>query len=151
MDVLTVQSEKPIKSKLFYKIGEVAELAGVEPYVLRYWETEFKFRLNKSNRKQRLYERKDVDYILLIKKLLYVDRFTIEGAQKKLKEIFKAKKNNQLSLVFESGGVSGATLAQAVSPLQRTSSEDKRFLKVYESDLKKLRSLLTDLSAELDR
>ncbi len=71
--------------KLFYKIGEVSRIVGVEPYVLRYWETEFSFlkpRKNKSG--QRVYIKKDVELLLNIKKLLYQERFTIEGVRKKL-------------------------------------------------------------------
>lgn len=71
--------------KLFYKIGEVSRIVGVEPYVLRYWETEFSFlkpRKNKSG--QRVYIKKDVELLLAIKKLLYQERYTIEGVRKRL-------------------------------------------------------------------
>src|SRR5512135_1839321 len=71
--------------KLFYKIGEVSRIVGVEPYVLRYWETEFSFlkpRKNKSG--QRVYIKKDVELLLSIKKLLYQERYTIEGVRKRL-------------------------------------------------------------------
>jgi DNA-binding transcriptional MerR regulator len=77
-----------IPDKLYFKIGEVAKLAGVEPYVLRYWETEFKEICPvKSRTKQRLYRRKDIDTVIQIKRLLYQDGFTIEGARKKMKEL----------------------------------------------------------------
>lgn len=70
--------------KLFYKIGEVSRIAGVEPYVLRYWETEFSFlKPRKTASGQRIYSRKDLDMVLQIKKLLYEDRYTIEGVKKK--------------------------------------------------------------------
>ncbi len=75
----------PVPDKLFYKIGEVSKITGVESYVLRYWETEFSFlkpRKNKSG--QRVYVKKDLEMILQIKKMLYQDRFTIEGVRKKL-------------------------------------------------------------------
>ena len=71
--------------KLFYKIGEVSRIVGVEPYVLRYWETEFSFlkpRKNKSG--QRVYIKKDVELLLAIKRLLYQERYTIEGVRKRL-------------------------------------------------------------------
>jgi DNA-binding transcriptional MerR regulator len=77
----------PVPDKLFYKIGEVSKITGVESYVLRYWETEFPFlkpRKNKSG--QRVYTKKDLDLILHLKKMLYQDRYTIEGARKKLSE-----------------------------------------------------------------
>ncbi len=80
-------SSKPLQkpSKLFYRIGEVSRLAGLEPYVLRYWETEFpQIKPNKGKSKQRLYSKKDIDTILQIKQLLYKEGFTISGARKKL-------------------------------------------------------------------
>ncbi len=68
-----------------YKIGEVCKLADVQPYVLRYWETEFpQLAPNKSGGGQRLYTRHEIDTILRIKELLYRDGFTIAGAKKKL-------------------------------------------------------------------
>ena len=74
--------------KLYYRIGEVAELTDVKPYVLRYWESEFKWMApGKSRSNQRLYRKQDIETILLIKKLLYDERFTIAGAKKRLKEL----------------------------------------------------------------
>lgn len=68
-----------------YKIGEVCKLADVQPYVLRYWETEFpQLAPNKSGGGQRLYTRREIDTILRIKELLYREGFTIAGAKKKL-------------------------------------------------------------------
>ena len=68
-----------------YKIGEVCKLADVQPYVLRYWETEFPaLTPNKSGGGQRLYTQREIDIILRIKQLLYQDGFTIAGAKKKL-------------------------------------------------------------------
>lgn len=75
-----------LPNRLFYKIGEVSQLLGVEPYVLRYWETEFKLKLSKSKNGQRLYQKKDIDQFTRVKDLLYKDGFTISGARKKLKE-----------------------------------------------------------------
>ncbi len=74
-----------IPKKLFYKIGEVGRITHLEPYVLRYWETEFPFLKPKKGRSgQRLYQQKDVEIILEIKRLLYDEKFTIEGVRKKL-------------------------------------------------------------------
>lgn len=81
---MTVKKDYP--SKLFYKIGEVAEITTLEPYVLRYWEGEFNLKLTKSKNKQRLYQKKDIDQILRIKQLLYDEKFTIAGAKRKLRE-----------------------------------------------------------------
>ena len=74
--------------KLYFKIGEVAAIVGVQPYVLRYWESEFSVvRPSKSRSKHRLYRRRDVETLLLIKRLLHDERFTIEGARKRLKSL----------------------------------------------------------------
>jgi DNA-binding transcriptional MerR regulator len=77
----------PVPDKLFYKIGEVSRITGVESYVLRYWETEFPFlkpRKNKSG--QRVYIKKDLELVLQIKKMLYQERYTIEGVRKRFGE-----------------------------------------------------------------
>ena len=76
----------PIPDKLFFRIGEVSQLVGVEPYVLRYWESEFPgLSPKKSSTGQRMFRRKDVELLLHIKHLLYNEKFTIEGARKALK------------------------------------------------------------------
>ena len=77
--------EKMIPSKLFFKIGEVCELTETQPYVLRYWESEFPaLAPAKNNSGQRIYRRRDIETILRIKTLLYEEGFTIAGAKKKL-------------------------------------------------------------------
>ena len=74
-----------IPEKLFFKIGEVCELAGVQAHVLRYWETEFSMLAPQKNRAgQRTYRRRDVEMALRIKELLYDEQYTIAGAKKKL-------------------------------------------------------------------
>ena len=76
-----------LPDKLYFKIGEVANLSGVKQHVLRYWESEFsQIRPQKSKTNQRLYKRRDVEAILAVKHLLYDLKFTIEGAKKHLKE-----------------------------------------------------------------
>ena len=76
-----------LPDKLYFKIGEVARLVGVKPYVLRYWESEFgALRPGKTRSRHRLYRRKDVETLLEIRRLLYVERYTIEGAKRRLRE-----------------------------------------------------------------
>jgi DNA-binding transcriptional MerR regulator len=71
--------------KLYFRIGEVAELVGVEPHVLRYWEREFRsIRPTKSAKGQRVYSRRDVENLMRVRELLYREGFTIAGAKKKL-------------------------------------------------------------------
>jgi DNA-binding transcriptional MerR regulator len=85
MDVATQPGASEIPDKLYFKIGEVSELLGVEPYVLRYWESEFpQLAPKKSGTGHRLYRRKDVELLLRIKQLLYDKRFTIAGARQSL-------------------------------------------------------------------
>ena len=73
--------------KPYYRIGEVAELVGVEPHVLRYWEREFRtIRPTKSAKGQRVYSRRDVENLMKVRELLYEDGFTIAGAKKKLSQ-----------------------------------------------------------------
>ncbi len=80
-------SQLPLPDKLFYKIGEVSKITDVEPYVLRYWETEFPFLRPRKNRSgQRVYVKKDLEMIMQIKKLLYQERYTIEGVRKRFSE-----------------------------------------------------------------
>ena len=74
-----------IPEKLFFKIGEVCDIAGVQAHVLRYWETEFSMLAPQKNRAgQRTYRRRDVEMALRIKELLYDEQYTIAGAKKKL-------------------------------------------------------------------
>ncbi len=94
MSEVALQAGSPeIPDKLYFKIGEVSELLGVEPYVLRYWETEFAvLSPKKSGTGHRLYRRKDVELLLRIKHLLYEKKFTIEGARLSLQAEHRAPK-----------------------------------------------------------
>ena len=77
--------------KLYYRIGEVSEIVGVQPHVLRYWETEFRsIRPQKSSKGQRVYSRRDVEKLLRVKDLLKNQGFTIAGARKRLSEALDA-------------------------------------------------------------
>lgn len=85
-----------IPDKLYFKIGEVAEIAGVKPHVLRYWESEFgSFRPVKSKSNQRLYKRKDIEFVLQLKDLLHNQGYTIAGARKKMRELGRADKSSE--------------------------------------------------------
>ena len=101
MTEIALQSGSPeIPDKLYFKIGEVSDLLGVEPYVLRYWETEFSvLSPKKSGTGHRLYRRKDVELLLRIKHLLYEKRFTIEGARQSLQAEAKAPKGKSIKRI----------------------------------------------------
>jgi DNA-binding transcriptional MerR regulator len=92
-DPAVAQDASEIPDKLYFRIGEVAHLLGLEPYVLRYWEREFpKLAPKKSETGHRMYRRKDVELLLKIKHLLYEKRFTIEGARQWLQAELRAPK-----------------------------------------------------------
>jgi DNA-binding transcriptional MerR regulator len=98
-----------IPDKLYFKIGEVSKILAIKPYVLRYWETEFKeISPHKSRSNQRLYKKRDVEVLVQVKSLLYEEGFTIEGARKKVKELLKsekeANKKSQMDFGFSSEG-----------------------------------------------
>lgn len=77
-----------IPDKSYFRIGEVSRLLGVQPYVIRYWESEFKtVRPIRTRSDQRLYRHKDVEELLLIRRLLYDENFTINGARKRLGKV----------------------------------------------------------------
>lgn len=78
--------EQQLPDKLYFRIGEVAELVGVEPHVLRYWESEFRLRPHRSGSGQRLYRKQDVAKFLRVKQLLHDEGYTIAGARKLLME-----------------------------------------------------------------
>jgi DNA-binding transcriptional MerR regulator len=84
---LTESSRGALPPKLYFRIGEVAGLVGVEPHVLRYWEREFRsIRPSKSAKGQRVYSRRDVENLMRVRELLYGRGFTIAGAKKQLRE-----------------------------------------------------------------
>jgi len=87
--------------KKYFRIGEVSRIIGVEPYVLRYWEGEFpQIRPNRADTNQRTYQKKDLEIILEIKRLLYEEKLTIEGARQKLKQK-KPEKGSELKALIE--------------------------------------------------
>jgi len=93
------ESTDGLPDKIYFKIGEVSEIVGVEPYVLRYWETEFPaLKPTKSRSQQRLYRKRDVELLLKIKKLLYEDMYTIAGAKKRLAASGERSPSPQMSL-----------------------------------------------------
>ena len=79
--------DKQIPNKLFFKIGEVCEITDTQPYVLRYWESEFPaLAPAKNSSGQRIYRRRDIETVLRIKQLLYEEGYTIPGARKRLEQ-----------------------------------------------------------------
>ena len=83
-----MEASQPVAKKVYYSIGEVCDLSGLKPHVLRYWETQFDVLNPTKNRAgNRVYRSRDVEVVLLVKKLLYDEKYTIEGANQKLIEM----------------------------------------------------------------
>ena len=103
--------QKQIPNKLFFKIGEVCEITDTQPYVLRYWESEFpSLAPAKNSSGQRIYRRRDIETVLRIKQLLYEEGFTIAGAKKRL-ETEMAGRADSGPVVTPSAGAIGDTPA----------------------------------------
>lgn len=128
-----------IPDKLYFKIGEVADIAGVKPHVLRYWESEFAaIRPSKSRSKQRLYRRQDIELILRLKDLLYNQGFTISGARKQLRRKPAAAESRPEEQPAQ------ATAGQMALPLG--ASLNRPLLKEIKQDIRRLKDSL-DASA----
>jgi DNA-binding transcriptional MerR regulator len=136
------QTEVVIPEKIYFRIGEVSELAALPTYVLRFWETEFsQLKPTKSTTGQRMYRRKDVEYVMQIRKLLYEDGFTIAGAREKLREEVRSIRSRN------------ATVEAPQPVLNKTSHESQAALPFLapvnlvrgKDDLKKLRQQLCDV------
>lgn len=112
-----------IPDKFYFKIGEVSSLLGVKPYVVRFWESEFRLTPTKNRSRHRIYKRQEVETLIEIRRLLYDERFTIEGAQKQLKVRMK-EKGQQLGLSLEE-------------------KQFKTVLKKVKKDLSKIREILS--------
>ena len=158
-----------IPEKLFFKIGEVCELAGVQAHVLRYWESEFPMLAPQKNRAgQRVYRKRDVEMALRIKELLYEDQYTIAGAKKRLTNELRGGGKLKVvgeddgpvndavpngSAVTNDAGANGANGSLAspeeftTPPVYRSSvaplaAEERQALKQFAAELRDLLSLL---------
>lgn len=124
-------ADTPIPDKLYFRIGDVAKLCGVEAYVLRFWETEFpQLKPNKSGTGQRLYRRRDVELALRIKQLLYADGYTIAGAR----QVFAAESREARKSPPSLKGGSGQ--ASAEKQLHQLRAELKEILGLLSQPVK---------------
>lgn len=145
------QDEVVIPEKLFFKIGEVCDLVGVQAHVLRYWETEFSMLSPQKNKSgQRSYRRRDVEIALKIKQLLYKEMFTIAGARKKLQSDIRdgakpqAARNNEIKAptLFDTHiEPAGTGDGRAVSAIE-FSGDQREALKKIAAQLLDLREML---------
>lgn len=124
-----IEDIEQIPDRLAFKIGEVAFLTGVKSYILRYWESEFEaLKPKKANNNRRIYTQKDVKTILLIKKLLYKDKYSIEGAKKALK-FLQSKLRNQHNISLPSSSHRQQQAIKQIKELMLMISDMKNHLK----------------------
>jgi DNA-binding transcriptional MerR regulator len=124
--------ERKIPNKLFFKIGEVCEITDTQPYVLRYWESEFPaLAPAKNSSGQRIYRRRDIETVLRIKELLYQEGFTIAGAKKRLETEMGGK------------GTTPGSQAASASPVP-VDEKSRTALKQVREQLREILTLLTD-------
>jgi len=144
-----------IPEKLFFKIGEVCELAGVQAHVLRYWESEFPMLAPQKNRAgQRVYRKRDVEMALRIKELLYEDQYTIAGAKKRLTNDLRGGGKLKVVGVDDEGQLESAPVDYADGELFPTeppaytstvaprTAEERQGLKQLAAELRELLSIL---------
>lgn len=140
--------DSQIPDKLYFKIGEVAELTGVKPHVLRYWETEVSsIRPTKNRHQQRLYRQRDIELILRLKDLLYAQGYTIAGARKLLRRKPAVQQADPVTVspsdrLQEAPPVPVADDGQMALPLG--SGIDRRLLDELRRDLVRLRDSLSN-------
>lgn len=137
-----------IPEKLFFKIGEVCELAGVQAHVLRYWESEFAMLAPQKNRAgQRVYRKRDVEIALRIKELLYEDQYTIAGAKKRLANDLRA--GGKLKIVSsddapeesETNGT-GSASSEAAGTSETRTVKDRQSLRKVAAELREILAML---------
>src|SRR5512141_1881942 len=121
--------DRQIPNKLFFKIGEVCEITDTQPYVLRYWESEFPaLAPAKNSSGQRIYRRRDIETVLRIKELLYQEGFTIAGAKKRLET--------------EMGGKSDTPSSQAAAAASPADEQSRTVLRQVRDQLREILTLL---------
>ena len=127
-----------IPNKLFFRIGEVCELTDTQPYVLRYWESEFpSLAPAKNNSGQRIYRRRDIETIFRIKTLLYEEGFTIAGAKKKLELEMKDVESGKLPDETLTPGSISDPMREKIQEIKSELSDLLEFLDTAEADSEK--------------
>jgi len=136
--------DRQIPNKLFFKIGEVCEITDTQPYVLRYWESEFPaLAPAKNSSGQRIYRRKDIETVLRIKQLLYEEGFTIAGAKKRLEAEMAGRGPTPTSLASEAVAEEKAPApAPAAEPAPAPASADEKTRAVLLEVRAQLREIL---------
>jgi DNA-binding transcriptional MerR regulator len=133
--------KKEIPNKLFFKIGEVCEITDTQPYVLRYWESEFPaLAPAKNSSGQRIYRRRDIETVLRIKELLYQEGFTIAGAKKRLETEMGGRLETPSGERSAESGGAGSAVGNTPAP---ASIRDEKTIGVMREVREQLRDILT--------
>ncbi len=135
--------------KLYYRIGEVSRITGVKAHVLRYWETEFRWMAPpKSRSKQRLYRKRDIEFVWLLKRLLWEERYTIAGARQRIQELGV---DAALALLDQPAGhrSTDAAMPAAASESDSNPGEKASGPGVAQAEWVKFRAALGEMQAEL--
>ena len=131
--------QRPIPNKLFFKIGEVCEITDTQPYVLRYWESEFPaLAPAKNSSGQRIYRRRDIETVLRIKQLLYEEGFTIAGAKKRLEVELAGRAETPAPAVATPGDTPAPTTDRGHAALVLVREQLREILTLLERNDKKL-------------
>jgi len=143
-----------IPDKLFFKIGEVCDIVGVQPHVLRYWESEFPMLQPQKNRAgQRTYRRKDVEMALRIRELLYEEGFTIAGAKRKL--LGEGRGGSSRLQIVPAGGLPSEQREDAPPPPEPSPEPSAPISRLSRDTIKRLKlmaeELLTTLKADVKK
>lgn len=143
-----------IPNRVFFRIGDVAEILGVKPYVIRFWESEFPFVApDKASSGQRVYRRSQIESLVLVKHLLHVERYSIEGAKKKLTELRKQAKLKEAmtalvtaedeSSVVIGSLVVGSTVAKSQTAIEENSDSSTQ-IAALEQKIADLQTLIRE-------
>jgi len=142
--------ERQIPNKLFFKIGEVCEITDTQPYVLRYWESEFPaLAPAKNSSGQRIYRRKDIETVLRIKQLLYDEGFTIAGAKKRLEAEMSGRGPTPMSMASEAQPAGEAAPKVGPTPSADATRHAKTAPVKTDDEADKTRAVLLEVREQL--
>lgn len=141
-----------IPNRIYFRIGDVAEILGVKPYVIRFWESEFPFVApDKASSGQRVYRRSQIESLILVKHLLHVERYSIEGAKKKLTELRKQAKLKEAMLALvrtDEDAIVAGDAATAAMTIAVGSTVDKNQIDSLKKNLEDLQKLIREPAAQ---
>jgi len=142
--------ERQIPNKLFFKIGEVCEITDTQPYVLRYWESEFPaLAPAKNSSGQRIYRRKDIETVLRIKQLLYDEGFTIAGAKKRLEAEMSGRGPTPVSMASEASPANDAAPRVGPTPSADAAKHARTAPVRVDQEAEKTRAVLLEVREQL--